>query len=437
MTDYVDPHASKISPEDPRLRLPTKRIRRLRRGPAFAALAVVMALIFVSVAVATTNTRRKTRGSNEDDLSKALRRPPLPPDLLKAPDYVPADPSPVQPSAAADGAAKAEPQASRSGLLQLPTAAPAASGARRTDRGAYSAEALEQKRIEEFWKARRAGVFVDMRDTERAQPSAPSAQHELAVAASAAGRELARAGLPSRAELGAEGADPTVDTLGVDPNLQGHKESFLQSRVRGDGYLHGRLQRPRSPYEIKAGWIIPAVLETGINSDLPGPVFARVREDVYDTVTGQHLLIPQNSTLVAAYDSRVAWGQERVLMCFRELILPNGNSLNLDCMPAADLAGAAGLTDEVDEHWWRLVKGAAISALLSSATTAAAGSTTGYQPTIPQQFARGAASDIGRAGDQITRRNLMVQPTITIRPGWSLNLMVTQTIDQLTPYPEQ
>jgi len=434
MTDYVDPHASKISPEDPRLRLPAKRIRRLRRGPAFAALAGVMLLLFVSVAVATTNTQRKARTSNEDDLSKALRQPSLPPDLLKAPDYVPADPAPAQPLAAEDGAAKSEP--AKRGLLPLPTAAPTASGTGRVDKGAYSAAALEHKRIEEFWQARRAGIFVDARDTDRAQPSGPTPPppSELSVAASG---ELARAGMPLRHELAGEGVDPTVDTLGVDPNMQGHKESFLRSRSKGDGYLHTRLQRPRSPYEIKAGWIIPAVLETGINSDLPGPVFARVREDVYDTVTGQYLLIPQNSTLVAAYDSRVAWGQERALMCFRELILPNGNSLNLDCMPAADLAGAAGLTDEVDEHWWRLVKGASISALLSAATTAAAGSTAGYQPTIPQQFARGAASDIGRAGDHITRRNLMVQPTITIRPGWSLNLMVTQTIDQLTPYPEQ
>jgi type IV secretion system protein VirB10 len=186
---------------------------------------------------------------------------------------------------------------------------------------------------------------------------------------------------------------------------------------------------------VKSGTVIPAVSVTGINSDLPGPVFARVREDVYDTVTGEYLLIPQNSTLVATYDSRVAWGQERVLLCWQRLILPNGNAIDLECMPAADLAGAAGLTDEVDEHWWRIVRGATIASLLSAATTAAGGNTTGFQPTVPQQFAHGAASEVSRAGENITRRNLMVQPTITIRPGWSLNVMVIHDMI-LEPYSE-
>jgi len=392
-------------------------------------LAALLVFIGVSVAVATSNTRKRhDASSNEDDLSKVFRRPPLPPELIKAPDYVPPptlpEPMPAASQAApVASAAGVDPEPQRE-LIRLPIASPGVSGS--ADRGPYSAAALEHKRLEEHWQARRSGLFVEVRDTSPDDSDAHRAHGAPSVLAPSSELGVPSEPMPNSA--------PGLGELGeLDPNLQAHKESFLQRGTKGDGYLRARLQRPRSPYEVKAGTIIPAVLQTGINSDLPGPVFARVREDVYDTVTGDYLLIPQNSTLVAAYDSRVAWGQERVLMCWQRLILPNGSSVNLDCMPAADLAGAAGLTDEVDEHWWRIVKGATVASLLSAATTAAAGSTTGFQPTIPQQFARGAASEIGRAGENITRRNLMIQPTITIRPGWSLNVMVVQDLI-LEPY---
>ena len=192
----------------------------------------------------------------------------------------------------------------------------------------------------------------------------------------------------------------------------------------------GRLQPPRSPYEIKAGTVLPAVLITAINSDLPGPVVAQVREHVYDTVTGDHLLVPQGSRLIAQYDSMVAWGQERVLLCWNRLILPNGDSIDLQCMPAADLQGAAGLADEVNEHWWRILKGAAVATLLSAGTAYVAGDTTSYNPTVGQVTARSAAGEIGQVGAQITRSNLSIQPTITVRPGFSVNVIVTKDMDR-------
>jgi type IV secretory pathway VirB10-like protein len=168
---------------------------------------------------------------------------------------------------------------------------------------------------------------------------------------------------------------------------------------------------------------------------LPGPVIGQVRENVYDTVSGNYLLIPQGSRLLANYDSMVAWGQERVLLCWNHLLLPNGDSLNLQCMPAADLEGAAGLTDQVDEHWFRIIKGAAVASLLAATTQAVAGNTTGYNPTVPQMWAAGAAGEINQAGQQITRRNLMIQPTITVRPGFSVNVMVTKDM-VVPPYPD-
>ena len=205
--------------------------------------------------------------------------------------------------------------------------------------------------------------------------------------------------------------------------------------MKNADYLASTIQHPRSPYEIKAGTILPAVLITAINSDLPGPVVAQVREHVYDTVTGNTLLVPQGSRLLAQYDSMVAWGQERVLVCWNRLILPNGDSIDLQCMPAADLQGAAGVSDGVDDHWWRIVRGAAVATLLSAGTAFAAGDTTSYNPSVGRVVARSASGEIGQVGAQLTRSNLSIQPTLTVLPGFAVNVIVTKDMI-VPPYPD-
>jgi type IV secretory pathway VirB10-like protein len=167
---------------------------------------------------------------------------------------------------------------------------------------------------------------------------------------------------------------------------------------------------------------------------MPGPVVAQVREHVYDSVSGEYLLVPQGSRLIAQYDSMVAWGQERVLVCWNRLILPDGDSITLGCMPGADLEGAAGLSDGVDEHWWRILKGASVATLLSATSVFAAGNTSSYNPTVGQMMARGAAGEVSDVGQQLTRTNLMIQPTLTVRPGFSVNVIVTKDV-VLSPYP--
>jgi type IV secretion system protein VirB10 len=241
---------------------------------------------------------------------------------------------------------------------------------------------------------------------------------------------------PQALDLQPMGASP-APSASVDPNLQDRKNAFLSGKggVKHTDYLDVALQHPRSPYEIKAGSVLPAVLITAINSDLPGPVIAQVREHVYDTVTGNTLLVPQGSRLIAQYDSMVAWGQERVLLCWNRLVLPNGDSMDLQCMPAADLKGAAGLTDEVDEHWWRILKGAAVATLLSAGTAYVAGDTTSYNPTVGQVMARSASGEIGQVGAQLTHNNLSIQPTITVRPGFAVNVIVTKDMI-VPPYPD-
>jgi type IV secretion system protein TrbI len=243
--------------------------------------------------------------------------------------------------------------------------------------------------------------------------------------------------VPARAGSPETPAPPPSVPAANDPNLQDRKNAFLEGRggTSPANALESTLQHPRSPYEVKAGTILPAVLLTAINSDLPGPVVAQVREHVYDTVTGDHLLVPQGSRLIAHYDSMVVWGQERVLLCWNRLLLPNGDSIDLRCMPAADLQGAAGLADQVNEHWWRILKGAALATLLSAGTAFAAGDTTSYNPTVGQVMARSASGEIGQVGQQITGRNLNIQPTITVRPGFAVNVIVTKDMI-VPPYPD-
>jgi type IV secretion system protein VirB10 len=245
------------------------------------------------------------------------------------------------------------------------------------------------------------------------------------VISSGAGPQLPPTGLP--------GATPQTGEVPWDPNLQGRKNAFLDDPRANPDYLPTSLRPALSPYEVKATTIIPATLITGINSDLPGPIIAQVRERVFDTVTGQHLLIPQGAKLLASYDSMVAWGQERVLMCWNRIIFPNGSSINLACMPAADLKGQAGLTDEVDNHWDRLMAAVGLSTVLSLGAQAVPGDPTGFQPNLAQSAARNAAGQINAAGQSVVQRQLNLQPTITVRPGFGVNVIVTKDM-VLTPY---
>lgn len=171
---------------------------------------------------------------------------------------------------------------------------------------------------------------------------------------------------------------------------------------------------------LSAGSVISASLITGLRSDLPGLVTAQVTENVYDSPTGRILLIPQGARLIGSYDSVVAFGQRRALVVWQRLLLPDGRSLALDNVPATDPSGYAGLQDKVDFHTWSLLKGVALSTLLGMGSELAF---TGDSDLI-QALRRSTQDNVSRAGDQITQRNLNVQPTITVRPGAPVRLVV-------------
>ena len=179
-----------------------------------------------------------------------------------------------------------------------------------------------------------------------------------------------------------------------------------------------------------AGSVIAASLITGINSDLPGLVVAQVTENVYDTVTGRTLLIPQGSRLIGTYDSVIAFGQSRALLVWQRIILPDGSSFRVDNLPATDTAGYAGLEDEVDYHTWRLIKGIALATLLGVGTELSLGSD---ESDLVRAIRESTQQNVSRAGQRITEKNLNIQPTITVRPGWPLRIIVHRDL-VLRPY---
>ncbi|HEY0114592.1 MAG TPA: TrbI/VirB10 family protein [Allosphingosinicella sp.] len=196
-------------------------------------------------------------------------------------------------------------------------------------------------------------------------------------------------------------------------------------RAEGSDVNPHPLRPAPSPWTLSAGTIIPASLITGLNSDLPGTVLAQVTEPVRDSATGRTVLIPQGARLIGSYDNVVAFGQRRAMVTWQRIVLPNGSSVRLDNMPATDARGYAGVEDRVDIHTWRLLKGIALSTLLGVGTELTLGS---GESDLERALRGSTQQNAARAGDQITQRNLDVQPTIRVRPGWPLRAIVHQDL---------
>ncbi len=209
-----------------------------------------------------------------------------------------------------------------------------------------------------------------------------------------------------------------------DSQLQ--KETFLRGDTAGGQYLPHIKRAPLSRYEVKAGTVIPATLITGINSDLPGNVSALVREHVYDSVTGNHLLIPQGAKLIGEYDSRVSFGQNRALVVWKRLIFPDGSSLNLDKMPGVDIAGKGGFKDKVNHHFGRVYGSALLLSMVGAGYELLSGGVDVNNPA--DVVAAAIGRELAQVASQMIQKNLNVQPTIEIQPGYRFNVLVIQDI---------
>lgn len=235
-------------------------------------------------------------------------------------------------------------------------------------------------------------------------------------------------------DVGAPPPLPNLTGLGLapppaTPSAQDRQLAFLNAAADRRTVAPDRVAAPASPNILQAGAVIAAALITGIRSDLPGQITAQVTENVYDSPTGRILLVPQGTRLIGQYDNGVGFGQRRVLLVWNRLVLPNGRSIVLERQPGADAEGYAGLEDGIDYHWWDLAKAAALSTLLGVGAELA----TDDNDRLVQAIRDGGQSTINDAGQQIVRRQLNIAPTLTIRPGFPVRVIVTRDL-VLEPY---
>jgi conjugation trbI family protein len=220
--------------------------------------------------------------------------------------------------------------------------------------------------------------------------------------------------------------------MSEDINKQPEKKAFLNQEKARKNYNEDLISSPVSKYEVKMGGIIPGILQTGINSDLPGSMTAIVREDVYDTVSGRYLLIPKGTRVIGKYSSFISFGQSRVLVVWQRLIFPNGKSINLDNFEGADMSGYSGLIGDVDNHTLKLLQGVVLASVLGAAAGIVddRGDDRG---SWRNGAGRGAGEEVITLGETMANRLLSVQPTIKIQPGTRFNIMVNSDL-VLEPY---
>lgn len=209
---------------------------------------------------------------------------------------------------------------------------------------------------------------------------------------------------------------------------QGRNDTWMnKADNKSYDYLEAKKVAPKSPYEVKAGTVIPGIMITGVNSDLPGQLLGVVSENVYDTGTGQRLLIPQGSKLVGIYSANVVFGQSRVMVAWNRIIFPDAKSINLSAMPGTDQAGYSGFSDQVDNHYMRIFGSAfMMSAITGGIAISSHNSGSQYTQTPSDQMISAMVTQMGEVGKQLMQKNLRIAPTLEIRPGYKFNIFVTK-----------
>lgn len=306
----------------------------------------------------------------------------------------------------------------------------AAATAARTSVGAGGAAAEVTKATAEQAEAIRA-ADADIKSAKEAKLDVDGFSQQKSL-----GSSLMPATLPSM-PTNTTAPQLTPASLGLggaarddDQNKQERKDQFVRDqRDSADSDYNTAVKTaPRSAYELKAGWLIPAAMISGLNSDLPGEVIAQVREPVYDSRGTGKLLIPPGARLIGVYDAHVAYGQERILVVWNRIIFDDGSSYNIKGMPGADQAGYAGFYDEVNNHYIKTFASAGVIALLGAGVQLSqpnSGASTYNQPSVTQTLGASLGQQLGQTGMTITQKNLNIQPTLTVAPGYRFNIMVT------------
>ncbi len=393
MTDdrsmMAEPRTEKVDPETLVLRGSPSRVVRFRRG-VIVAIAGLGSLALIGTAWLALQPATMRLVASGDDRPMAASN--AAPDVLAAAPHSYGDVPRLGPPLPGD---LGRPILERQREMAVET--PGSPAAPTVDAAAQAAETERQRRIAEARQAREAPVLMQLARTAAAEP--------------------AGAVSPGAAEVAAQPEQGGATTTAG----QGRNIAFANARDTGGTINPHRLQGPASPWQLSAGSVIAASLVTGLNSDLPGMVVAQVTENAYDSATGRTLLVPQGARLIGLYDSVVAFGQSRALLIWQRIVFPDGSSISLDNLPATDTAGYAGVADRVDFHTWRLLRGIGLSTLLGVGTQLTFG---GSEADLVQALRESAQSNADRAGQRIVERNLDIQPTIRVRPGFPVRVLV-------------
>lgn len=226
---------------------------------------------------------------------------------------------------------------------------------------------------------------------------------------------------------------------GYDPAADKDKEAFFDRAGKDTGWILPHSRTAGQKYEVKTGAVIPGIIVTGINSDLPGNIIAQVSQSVFDSATGNHLLLPQGAKLFGVYDSRVIYGQERVLVAWNRVVFPDGSAVPLGAMPGSDMSGYAGYTDKVNNHYLRIFGSAILMSMISGGMaytmdTLDNSNSDSDNPTLQNEMGSALAAQLGQATLQLLQKNLNIKPTLEIRPGYQFNVIVTRDLVFEQPY---
>ncbi|HHG5007268.1 TPA: TrbI/VirB10 family protein [Pseudomonas aeruginosa] len=412
--DLAAPQAGKVEPEAVALRAQPRPVTRLnRRTLAILAgglsVAVLGALMW-SLQPQRRSANEQTELYNVDRVSRSEGLDQLPADYSKLPPSLPPDVPELGPPLPGDlGPAIVNSQQPAVAAYATP--------------GHDPAEVERLARLKEAEEAATSSVFF----RTGTQQAAPVAQSQVAAAPGFAANAAFDPMAAGPASTAAQPADPTAVQ-----NRQDQKEAFQQAGTTETRHS-GNLTLPASPYQVMAGTVIAGALVTGIKSDLPGDVIATVTEPVYDTASGRFILIPQGSRILGRYNNQVSYGQSRVQVVWNRIILPDTSSLTLDNLAGTDPAGYAGLEDGVDWHWDRIFAGAALTTLLGIGAELAAPENRQNGDRVIIAGRDSAQDSINQVGQEMTRRNLNIQPTLTERPGLPVRIIVNRDL-VLRPY---
>ncbi|MBZ0106797.1 MAG: TrbI/VirB10 family protein [Sulfuricella denitrificans] len=407
--DLAAPQAGKVAPEAMTLRAQPRPVTRLNRRTLVVlvgglSLAVLGALMW-SLQPQRRSASESAELYNVDRVARSEGLDQLPADYSKLPQQVPVLGPPLP--------GDLGPAIVKSQQPVAPTYSPP---------GHVSANAEHDAQRKDAEAA--AGASVFFRSSNLRAAAAPTQVTTATPSSGLAGFDPMAAGPASTA---AQPADPTAVQ-----NRQDQKEAFLKIGTT-ETRNSGNLKIPASPYQVMAGTVIAGALVTGIKSDLPGDVIATVTEPVYDTATGKILLIPQGSRILGRYNSQVSYGQSRVQAVWNRIILPDTSSLMLDNLTGTDPAGNAGLEDGVDWHWDRIFAGAALTTLLGVGAELAAPESRQNGDRVINAGRNSLQDSVNQVGQEMTRRNLNIQPTLTERPGLPVRIIVNRDL-VLRPY---